>query len=331
MAQSGGWIKPMKATIGTLPTGDEWAFELKWDGMRIEALCRPENTSRPETQGRVGDGHDALVLRSLSGRDVTSSYPELLPLPAALATSAVLDGEVVVFDGDRPSFGRLQHRMHVERPTQPLVTEHPVVYVVFDLLELDGRSLLDLPLRSRRDVLTQLLDDGPSWRVPPIVEGDGEALLTLADKRGLEGVVAKRLSSRYEPGARSSAWRKVKIRRRQEFVVVGWLPGQGRLSGEIGSLLLAVNDGAHLVFVGAVGSGIGDRDRAQLAERLVPTGACPFDDTPALDRPPIWTEPTVVAEVDYGSWPADALLRHPVYAGLRIDRDPTDIVRELPP
>ncbi len=319
----------MKATIGSLPSGDDWAFELKWDGMRIEALCRP---SRP-TDSSGASGGDGLVLRSLSGRDVTSSFPELRSLPAALAASAVLDGEVVVFDGDRPSFGRLQHRMHVERPTQQLVSEQPVVYVVFDLLELDGRSLLDLPLQNRRDVLTRLLDDGPSWRVPPIVEGDGAALLALAEERGLEGVVAKRLSSRYEPGIRSAAWRKVKIRRRQEFVVVGWLPGQGRLSGQIGSLLLAVHDDQldHLVFVGAVGSGIGDRDRAQLAERLVASGNCPFAEPPPLDREPTWTEPTVVAEVEYGSWPADALLRHPVYAGLRTDRDPTDIVRELPP
>lgn len=305
----------MKATIGPLPTGDDWAFELKWDGMRIEALCDP----------------GTLVLRSLSGRDVTSSYPELGPLPAALGTSAILDGEVVVFDGDRPSFGRLQHRMHVDRPSQQLVAEHPVVYVVFDLLELDGTSLLDLPFRARRDVLTDLLDDGPSWRVPPIVEGDGAPLLALADERGLEGVVAKKLSSRYEPGSRSSAWLKVKIRRRQEFVVVGWLPGQGQLDGRIGSLLLAVNDGGQLVFAGAVGSGLGDRDRDHLAARLVPTDTCPFETTPDLDRTPRWTEPNVVAEVEYGSWPSDALLRHPVYAGLRTDRDPGDIVRELPP
>ncbi|MGI9615064.1 MAG: hypothetical protein ACR2QO_19285, partial [Acidimicrobiales bacterium] len=229
------------------------------------------------------------------------------------------------------SFGLLQHRMHVERPTQRLVDDHPIVYVVFDLLELDGRSLLDLPLSDRRAVLTNLLDDGPSWRVPPMVEGDGAPLLALADDRGLEGVVAKKLASRYEPGARSAAWRKVKIRRRQEFVVVGWLPGQGNLAGQIGSLLVAINDEDQLVFAGAVGSGIGERDRAQLNERFVVTGVCPFAATPPLDREPIWTEPTVVAEVEYGSWPADALLRHPVFAGLRNDRDPSDIVRELPP
>ena len=310
----------MKATIGALPTGADWAFELKWDGMRIEALCRADR-----------DGASSVVLRSLSGRDVTSSFPELGSLPAAIGTDAVLDGEVVVFDNDRPSFGLLQHRMHVERPTQRLVTDYPIVYVVFDLLELDGRSLVDLPLRTRRALLTDLLDDGPTWRVPPIVEGDGAPLLALADERGLEGVVAKKLSSRYEPGARSAEWRKVKIRRRQEFVVVGWLPGQGRLEGDIGSLLLAVHDHGRLVFAGAVGSGLGDRDRAQLHTLFVPTDRCPFATAPELDREPRWIEPTVVAEVDYGSWPADALLRHPVYAGLRTDRDPAGIVRELPP
>lgn len=273
----------------------------------------------------------SIVLRSLSGRDVTSSYPELAPLPAAVGVPAVLDGEVVVFDGDRPSFGLLQHRMHVERPTQRLVGDHPIVYVVFDLLELDGRSLLDLPLRTRRDVLTDLLDDGPSWRVPPIVEGDGTSLLALADDRDLEGVVAKRLSSRYEPGARSAAWVKVKIRRRQEFVVVGWLPGNGSLEGRIGSLLVAVNEDDRLVFAGAVGSGLTERDRRQLEKLLVSTDAAPFDPVPPLDRAPQWSEPTVVTEVEYGSWPNGSLLRHPVYAGLRTDRDPADIVRELPP
>jgi len=313
----------MKATIGKLPTGDDWAFELKWDGMRIEALCRPAGNERSAGAG--------LVLRSRSGRDVTSSFPELAPLADALGASAIFDGEVVVFEGDRPSFGLLQHRMHVEAPTQQLVADYPVVYVVFDLLELDGQSLLPLPYRTRRALLDDFLDDGPTWRVPPVVEGDGQPLLTLAESRGLEGVVAKRLSSRYTPGTRTADWLKVKVRRSQEFVVVGWLPGQGALEGWIGSLLLAVWDEGRLRFAGAVGSGLAARDRAQLAPLLHPSDTCPFDEIPTLEKRPTWIEPTVVAEVEYGSWPADGLLRHPVYIGLRPDHDPTQVVRELPP
>lgn len=316
----------MKATArDELPAGEGWAFELKWDGMRVQARCL-----HPRTAAGRGKASE-VVLRSGSGRDVTSSFPELAALPAAVGAEAVLDGEVVVFDGDRPSFGRLQHRMHVERPTQALVSEHPIVYIVFDLLELDGRLLIDLPYETRRSVLTDLLDDGASWRVPPVVEGDGRALLDLADERGLEGVVAKRLTSRYEPGARTTDWLKIKVRRRQEFIVVGWLPGQGKLTGQMGSLLLAVWDGPRLRFAGAVGSGIAERDREQLMSKLVPAASCPLDEVPPLMKHPTWTEPTLVAEVEYGSWPADGLLRHPVYAGLRIDRDPDDVVRELPP
>jgi bifunctional non-homologous end joining protein LigD len=304
----------MKAVVDDLPEGDDWAFELKWDGMRLQAGIT-----------------DSFTLRSISGRDVTSSFPELAPLAAAVGIATVLDGEAVVFEGDRPSFGRLQHRMHVAQPAPALVAEHPVVYVVFDLLELEGRSLLGLPYRSRRAVLRDLLDDGPSWRVPPSVEGDGRALLELARERGLEGIVAKKLSSLYEPGVRSPAWRKVKIRTRQELVVVGWLPGQGRLAGEIGSLLLAVWDGESLRFAGAVGSGLGQRERAQIEPLLVPRADCPLDRVPALDRPPRWVEPVVVVEVSYSFWPANGLLRHPVYAGLRPDHDHRDVVRELPP
>jgi bifunctional non-homologous end joining protein LigD len=317
----------MKATLGPLPEGDDWAFELKWDGMRLQA------TVSAGAQGRSGgtEPEPALTLRSLSGRDVTASFPELAPLAPKLAVSAVLDGEAVVFDADRPSFGRLQHRMHVADPPPSLVAQHPTVYVVFDLLVLEGRSLLDLPYRTRRAVLSDLLDDGPTWRVPPSVEGDGGQLLALAEARGLEGIVAKKLNSRYQPGTRSSEWLKVKVRKRQELVVVGWLAGQGRLTGEIGSLLLGVWEQGALRFAGAAGSGLGQRERDQLRPLLVDRQTCPLAKVPPLDRPPHWVEPTVVAEIEYGWWPADGLLRHPVYCGLLPDHDPAEVVRELPP
>ena len=179
----------MKAVLGDLPSGDAWAFELKWDGVRLQAACRADK-----------DGPGSLVLRSISGRIVTSTYPELAGLPAAIGLPAVVDGEAVVFDGDRPSFGRLQHRMHVEHPAESLMAEHPAVFMVFDLLSLDGRSLVGVDYANRRRLLSDLLDDGPSWRVPPEVRGDGRQLLELAEQRGLEGVVAKRLTSTGCPG-----------------------------------------------------------------------------------------------------------------------------------
>ena len=309
----------MKATIGELPTGDDWAFELKWDGVRLQATYDLYDPSSPPT------------LRSTSGRDVTSTYPEFAALATSLALPAVLDGEAVVFDGDRPSFGRLQHRMHVARPTSRLVEDHPAVYIVFDLLVLDGQSMLDLPYTTRRKFLADVFEDGPSWRAPPAALRDGQALLDLATARGLEGVVAKKLASRYQPGGRGTDWLKIKIRQRQEFVVGGWLGGQGNLEGMIGSLLLGVWHDDVLCFVGAVGSGLAERDRKHLSALLTSIEVCPFGEIPNLDRIPTWVEPVNVVEVEYGSWPATGNLRHPVYAGLRPDHDPADVVRELPP
>ena len=178
----------------------------------------------------------SMQLRSISGRNVTTSYPELAPMGAAVGIEALIDGEIVVFDGDRPSFAHLQHRMHVSQPTAFLVETYPVVFIAFDLLALDGRSLLDLPYSTRRRFLAEIVNDGPSWRCPPASTEDGASLLELARARDLEGVVAKRLSSHYEPGVRSRHWVKVKIRKRQEFVVGGFLPGRdgGALDGQIG-------------------------------------------------------------------------------------------------
>lgn len=309
----------MKAVLGELPTGAGWAYELKWDGMRLVATCGP------------GTGSGGLTLRSARGNDVTTTFPELADLPAAVGIPAVLDGEAVVFDGDGPSFHRLQNRMHVTQPSTRLVTDHPVVYLLFDLLELDGRSLVTLPYRTRRRLLRDLIEDGPRWRVPPHVEGDdGAALLELARQRGLEGIVAKRLDSPYQPGGRTRDWVKVKLRLRQELVVGGWLPGAGALAGQIGSLLVGYHDQGRFRFAGAVGSGLTDRWRQMLRTRLTPAATCPFDEVPALLRPPRWVAPEVVVEVAYGSWPVDGLIRHPVLAGIRFDKAPDDVARELP-
>ncbi|MEZ5407574.1 MAG: non-homologous end-joining DNA ligase [Acidimicrobiales bacterium] len=320
-----GSIAPMKAVLGDLPTGEGWAYELKWDGMRIVARCDP--TAGPR-------------LWSANGREVTPSYPELAGLGPLVGVPAVLDGEVVVLDDDgQPSFGRLQNRMHVTAPSAALMGRHPVVYLVFDLLELDGRPLVDLPYTTRRRLLRKLIDDGPVVRVPPSIEGggrgEGAALLDLARQRGLEGVVAKRLDSRYMPGGRTREWIKVKVRLHQELVVGGWLPGQGALAGRIGSLLVGYHepgtgDARRLRFAGAVGSGLTDKHRELLRPRLRPRPTSPFVEVPPLLKPPSWVEPDVVVEVSYGSWADDGLLRHPVFLGIRDDKEPSEVIRELP-
>ena len=243
----------MKATsTDRVPTGSGWAAEIKWDGMRIEATIIGATDGHPPT----------MVLRSSNGRDVTGSFPELAGLAEALHADAVLDGEVVVFDGDRPSFARLQQRIHIDRPHPTLVEAHPVVYIVFDLLRLDGNLLIDLPYVTRRRLLNDLLPDGANWRTPPFIDDDPESLLELAAERDLEGIVVKRLDSVYEPGTRSSAWRKIKILRRQEFVVGGWLEGQRSLEKQLGSLMVGVWDDGRLVMAGRVGSGLTEVERS---------------------------------------------------------------------
>ncbi len=309
------WIPPMKSAVGLPVDTVGWAAELKWDGLRIELL----------TDGAT------VELRSSTGRDVTSAFPELAGFGAEVGTSAVLDGEIVVFDGDRPSFSRVLQRLHVHNPSDALLTSTPVVYVIFDLLELDRTSLLELEYRTRRYLLQELLDDGPHHRVPTHVEDGADQLLQLARDRDLEGIVVKRLDSTYRPGTRSAQWRKVKIRLRQEFVVGGWIPGQGALSDGIGSLLIGVWDRGDLTMAGIVGSGLADRTRAELAAGFLPTDNTPFQQVPKLDRPPTWVDPTTVVEVEFAEWPADGYLRHPVFVGIRADQPPSEVIREIPP
>lgn len=305
----------MKAVIG--PPADEtgWVCELKWDGIRTEVLT---------------DG-TATVLRSSRGRDISAQFPELDDFGRRLGAPAVLDGELVVFDGDRPSFQRVLQRLNVDRPTASVIAANPVVYIVFDLLALDGRSMTDLPYRTRRRLLEDFLSDGPLWRVPPYVAEGSEELMRLARERDLEGIVMKRLDSPYRPGARSPDWRKVKIRLRQEFVVGGWLAGQGALENEIGSLVVGIWDGPDLVVAGMAGSGLTDKERRRLSDGFVERDTPPFVAVPPLLRPPTWVEPTTVVEIEFGDWPRDGMLRHPVYVGMRQDRDPTDVVREIAP
>jgi bifunctional non-homologous end joining protein LigD len=320
-------LKPMLATLSRLPPDEaKWAFEIKWDGVR--ALAYSET-------GR-------LRLESRNLREITSHYPELRALGAELgAREAILDGEIVAFDdADRPSFERLQSRMNLasEAAVRRRMDDCPVTYLIFDLLYLDGRSLLDLPYAQRRERLEELGLDGPHWQTPSYHPGEGESLLRLTEQRGLEGLVAKRLDSRYLPGRRTRAWLKVKNTRRQELVVGGWLPGQGRRAGTVGAILVGYyeDDGGvpRLRYAGRVGSGFTDAELDRIAVLLEPLQT---RDSPFAGRQPprqsVFVEPRLVAEVAFREWTAARTLRAPVYMGLRSDTDPSQVVleREEPP
>jgi bifunctional non-homologous end joining protein LigD len=273
-----------------------------------------------------------------SGNDITARYPELHGLGPALAgRDAVLDGEIVTFDDDGvPSFERLQERMHVGDPAHValLVPRVPVVYMIFDLVALDGEVITNHPYRERRALLTGLPLDGPSWQVPPNTIGDGAAMAAFTRERGIEGVVAKRLDSRYEPGRRSPNWRKIKHTRRQEFVIGGWTPGERGRSGDIGALVLGVyergDDGImRLRCCGKVGSGLSEDVRTHLRRALAPLArtTSPFE-LGLVPRASRFVEPELVAEVKFAHWTSAEVVRASVFLGLRTDKRATEVQRE---
>jgi bifunctional non-homologous end joining protein LigD len=311
-------IRPMLAKLGRLPKDeDAYAFEVKWDGVR--------------TVASVDAGHVTLTGRN--GSDFTPRYPEVRALGDALgARRLMLDGEVVAFDSHgRPSFERLQSRMHLVSASavRRRMRDIPVAYVIFDLLWLEGHSTLGLAYRDRRKLLDELELEGPSWRVPAYREGDGRALLEATVAQGLEGVVAKRLDSIYEPGRRSSAWIKVKNRPSQEVVVGGWLPGEGQRENTLGALAVGVHDEGRLVYAGRVGSGFTQETLSSTMRALEPLRR---DESPFEGRQPpratIFVEPRLVAQVEFAEWTATGTLRAPSFKGLRPDADPGAVVRE---
>ncbi len=313
-------LLPMLARAGALPAEERgWAYEIKWDGVRALAYSQPGE----------------LRLESRNLNDITDSYPELARLNRALSShGAVLDGELVAFDQDgRPSFGALQGRMHVAARAQAarLAKTTPVTYMIFDLLWLDGHSLMDLPYSERRDRLVALQLNGERWQTPEHVVGQGQELLEATRAQGLEGVLAKRLDSTYRPGQRTRDWIKVKSVGRQELVVAGWIPGKGRRAESIGALLLGVYepDGA-LRYVGRVGSGFSDSELERLARLLIPLrrDASPFSAGPRPPREAIFCEPRLVAEVEFSEWTRTGSLRQPTYKGLREDKRAEEVVRE---
>jgi bifunctional non-homologous end joining protein LigD len=313
---------PMLATAGTLPSGPDWCFEFKADGAR----------------GLLYGGRRQVRVMSRNHNDVTRAYPELAAVAELLdGRPAVLDGEIVAFDAfGRPSFARLQQRMHVTEPTRALLDAVPVSFYVFDLLRLDGTDLTAQPYATRRDLLAGLNLRGPHVRpLTSFVDVEGHAVLHAAEVAHLEGVVAKRLTSPYLPGKRSPDWIKVPLVRTQEVLIVGWRPGAGRRTGTLGALLLAVlNHHDQLVFAGRVGTGFTDADLRRLHERLEPLTrpAPPVAGVPREDaRHARWVEPLLIGEVRFKNWTPDGRLRHPAWKGLRPDRDTTSVRRAPDP
>jgi bifunctional non-homologous end joining protein LigD len=315
----------MLATAGQLPLDDAgWAYEMKWDGLRALTY--------------IEDGAARLISRS--GRDISRAYPELAALAPALgeagASSAVLDGEIVAFgDESWPSFEVLQQRMNVSATADVriLSAQVPVSYLTFDVLSLNGYALLELPYHERRALLDELGLHGVSWQTPPAFAHEaGPDVLAVAREQNLEGVVAKRLASRYEPGKRSGSWIKVKNVRRQETVIGGWQPGERARAGQVGSLLIGVQTPDGLAYSGHVGTGFTDPTLRMLAGRLAPLRR---DTSPFVTPVPaeharfaIWVEPQLVAEVAFTEWTKAGRLRGPSYKGLRDDKDPAQVIRE---
>jgi bifunctional non-homologous end joining protein LigD len=312
-------VKPMLATTGSLPMDEaDWAFEIKWDGVR--GLCYVE------------DGRLHMESRNLL--DITPRYPELQGLAAALAPhdNAILDGEVVAFDaGGRPSFQALQARMHVadSRAVDRLVHDVPVVLMLFDILWLDGRSLMAEPWTERRRVLESLGLDDASWKVSSAWPGQGTELSKASRERGLEGVMAKKMDSPYEAGKRSRCWLKIKNVNRQEVVIGGWLPGAGNREGRLGALIIGYYEGDRLRLAGKVGTGFTDRMLDELGRTLEPlaTPASPFADKVSW-RQARFVKPVLVADVEFTEWTEAGTLRHPSFKGLRDDKAPREVVRE---
>jgi bifunctional non-homologous end joining protein LigD len=312
-------IAPMLAVPGHLPTDDHnWAYETKWDGMRAIAII----------------DRDGLKLMSRNDRDVSVSFPELAPIAEATGvTQLVLDGEIVALGSDgRPSFGRLQRRMHVSNvgEASELSRSDPVIYIVFDLLYLDNQSALDLPYHERRELLDGLGLADARWPVPPYFAGGGPDALQASKELHLEGIVAKRLDSSYRPGQRSPNWRKIKNIRTQEVVIGGWKPGSGNRATTIGSLLLGIPSMTGLTYVGKVGTGFTMTALESLQRQLRQSSTSPFENTltRAEAKDARWVTPSVVGEVAFSDWTDDARLRHPVWRGLRPDKARDDVVIE---
>ena len=298
----------MKATLGQMPDDPGWTYEIKWDGMRAIACLDPSDLAG----ARLCSGNEI---------DVTHRFPELADLGRSMGGArAVIDGELVALaDDGRPNFGRMQSRMHIDRAAdaRQRAAEVPVTYIVFDLLLLGENNLTSLPLSARRDALDELFHPEAHWQLSTRHD-DGHALNDAVHEMELEGLMAKRLDSPYLPGKRTPAWRKVKRRIEQRFVVGGWAEGEGGRSGRIGGLLIGgYRDGA-LIYAGRVGSGLRDEEIRVLSKTFADLARSdsPFapGSVPRVEaRSAHWVDPQLVISVAFAEWTNEGRVRHPAY------------------
>ncbi len=317
------FIEPMKAKLVEKPPAmGDWIYELKFDGIRLIGVKRDDNVS----------------LLSRNQNELTERFPEIVEAMKILpARECVIDGEVVALDDEgRSSFQLLQAREMEGRKC-------PVYFYAFDLLELDGKSLLSLPLEARKDVLEKVCADaGDPVRYSGAIGGDAEQLLKEVKRRGLEGIIGKQRNSVYEPGRRSGAWIKLKCVREQEFVIGGYTPPQGARK-HFGAMLVGYYEKKKLVFAGKVGTGFTAKSLTTLHKKFQKETRddCPFVDlpskqngqwvqdiTPSMMRNMHWINPVFVCEIKFAEWTRDGKLRAPVFLGLREDKTGTEVVRE---
>ena len=312
-------IEPMMAKLAAkMPAPDDaWGFEFKWDGIRAVAYV---------------DG-GIVKLMSRSGEEITRRYPEIHAMGRALGSrQVILDGEIVALDDQgRPSFEEIQQRMGLTSETEirRKMKEVPVTYMIFDVMWQDGHPLLNQQYTERRSALAKLKLSGASWQTPPAEKGGGKAMLQASAKGGLEGIVAKKLDSKYEPGRRSGVWQKIKNRNRQELVIAGWLDGEGKRRGYPGALLIGYYKDGKFVYAGKVGTGFTDATLEKLNQRLAPLArkTSPFD----IGKPPRdahFVEPKIVGEFEFVEWTRSGQLRAPAFKGFREDKPAREVVRE---
>jgi bifunctional non-homologous end joining protein LigD len=308
----------MLATAGEIPHGPGWTFEFKWDGIRAVISTNASGEVRAISRNDI---------------DLSTSFPELAEF--GRLPSVTLDGEIVALDPatGAPSFARLQRRMHISRPSPALIAAVPVRFLAFDLL-YQGRTLLSLPLRRRREALQGLAMADTTFTIPPWFDADGDLIREAARQQGLEGVMAKRADSVYEPGRRSRSWIKTPLFDTAEAIICGYTAGEGRRANTFGSLLLGgfAPDGS-LVFMGHVGTGFTDQVLSELLAMLQPlrVPSSPYSaPIPRMyERKAIWVRPALVGEVVYRNVTPDGRLRHPSWRGLRPDKDPPSVTWDL--